>query len=354
MKNRKNRAFSIKILYFVAIFIFLFPMISFSAEISHSGKIFKWRGISLHPKGHAGGDAFLDFCNRVRIMSNGRLDITPYLGGTLVPPKEALDALKNGVVEIGALYGGYNLGKIPEAILECGLIGNMKSYVDEHAFWFYEGGGNKFMRESYSKFNIHFLNVTFGGPIGIISKKPIRKIEDFKGLKVRTAGTNASLIEALGGKTVNFPVTEVYTALQLGTIDAATYSDLSSYVAVGWHEVAKYAISGFFKFHGNTNICVNAASWNSLPNDLKAIVENAAEIACFLHEHYEVGRNAEARQIMEKAGCEIIELPSGDWEKIERIKQEVLTKEAGKSLRTAQAIKMYRDFMLKRGYKKIW
>jgi TRAP-type mannitol/chloroaromatic compound transport system substrate-binding protein len=331
-----------------------FSALSASAQDAPGGKKYKWRGICLHPQGHAGGDSFVDFCDRVRKMSNGRLDITPHLGGTLVPPKEGLDALKNGVVEVGVLYGGYNLGKMPEATLECGLIGNMESYEEEHAFWYYDGGGNKFMRESYAPFKVHFLGISLGGPIGLLSKKPIRKIADFKGLKVRTAGTNASLMEVLGAKTINIPVTEVYTALQLGTADAATYSDLSSYVAVGWHEVAKYAYPGFFKFHGNTNICVNQSAWNSLPDDLKAIADNASEISCFLHEHYEVARNMGARQTMEKAGCEIVKLPAADLAKIEQLKQEVWTKEAGKTARTAQAIKMYREYMLKRGYPKTW
>ncbi len=330
------------------------PVLSAAVKETKSTAEFKWRGICLHPPGHAGADSFVDFCDLVRKMSNGRVDITPNLGGTVVPAAEGLDALKNGVVEVGALYGGYNLGKIPEGTLECGLIGNMESYVDEHDFWYYEGGGNKFMRESYVPFKIHYLGVNFGGPIGLLSKKPIRKIADFKGLKVRTAGTNALLMEALGAKAVNIPVTEVYTALQLGTVDAATYSDLSSYVAVGWHEVAKFAYPGFFKFHGNTNICLNMAAWKSLPNDLKAVLENAAEISCYRHERYEVGRNIEARQIMEKAGCEIVKLPAADLAKIEQMKQQVWTKEAGKGGRTAQAIKMYREYMLKRGYPKAW
>lgn len=346
----------LNIRFLLVIFIILSAFMvspAVSAEKGSTSK-FKWRGICFHPQGHAGADSFVDFCERVKMMSNGRLEITSYLGGTLVPAKEAMDALKNGVVEVAVLYGGYNLGKMPEATLECGLIGNMQSYVDEHDFFYYDGGGNKFMRESYAPFNIYYLGVSFGGPIGLISKKPIRKIADFKGLKIRTAGTNADLVEALGAKTVNIPVTEVYTALQLGTVDASTYSDLSSYAAVGWHEVAKYALPGFFKFHGNTNICVNMAAWKSLPDDLKAIMDNAGEIACFLHEHYEVGRNVEARKIMERAGCEIISLPAADKEQIEKMKQKVWDEEMKKSPRTAQAIKMYREFMLKRGYPKVW
>ena len=334
----------------IALFLSSTNVLSAPAE----GKTYKWRGACFHPQGHAGGDSFVEFCTRVRKMSNGRLDITPYVGATLIPAKESTDALKNGVVEVAVLYGGYNLGKMPEATLECGLIGNMESYVDEFDFFYYGGGGNKFMRESYVPFNIHYLGVSFGGPIGILSKKPIKRISDFKGMKVRTAGTNATLMEALGAKTVNIPVNEGYTALQLGTVDAITYSDLSSYVAVRWHEVAKFAISGFFKYHGNTNVCVNMAAWKSLPDDLKAIMENAMEIECFLHEHNEVGRNIEARNIMEKAGCQIIKLPAEDLNKLEKMKQAVWDTEAKKSARTGQAIKMYREFMLKRGYSKLW
>jgi len=356
MRVKRPSVLGVCVIAILAIFISfsVVPSVSAADKNIDLQKTFKWRGNCFHPAAHAGGRAFKDFCDLVRNMSGGRLDITPYLGGTILKGADSFDGLKNGIVEVAALYSGYHQGKVPETFTESGANGVMPLYLDEHDFWWYEGGANDYMREVYKKYNIYYLGINLAGPIGLMSKVPIRSTDDFKGLKIRTGGSLALVSEALGAKTVNTPIGEAYTALQLGTVDAATYSDLSSFVAMGWHEVAKYAVTGCFKTHGATNISVNLKAWDSLPDDLKAIMLTAGEISCLLHERYEVADNIEAKKIIEKAGGEVIKFSPEEMEKVAIARNKALDALAEKNPRYKEGIELYREFYLKRGYKKNW
>ena len=91
--------------------------------------------------------------------------------------------------------------------------------------WYYHRGGLDMLREAYAKFNVYPVGVSWWGVESIVSKKPIKTIDDFKGLKVRTPqGMIAEILTKLGASIVVLPGGEVYSALDKGVVDAADWA----------------------------------------------------------------------------------------------------------------------------------
>ena len=109
----------------------------------------------------------------------------------------------------------------------------------------------------------------------ITTNKPIEKAADLAGLKLRVPGAPAlvSLFTALGASPVSMQFGEVYTSLQTKIVDGQE-NPLSVIDAGKFYEVQKYCAITNHVWDGY-HICANAASWNRLPNDIKAIVAKA-------------------------------------------------------------------------------
>jgi TRAP-type C4-dicarboxylate transport system substrate-binding protein len=112
-------------------------------------------------------------------------------------------------------------------------------------------------------------------PSDILSKKPIRKLEDLQGMKIGAQGFSPDVAKALGVALVNLPYPELYTALQQGIIDAVFWVD-AGFVPFKLHEVAKYhtalALTG-----GGAWTCYNTEAVAKLPPDIRQVFTRGME-----------------------------------------------------------------------------
>lgn len=249
------------------------------------------------------------FAEDVEAMSGGRIKIQLLTGGSVVPALEVPDAVRKGIVQMGHTWVGYDLGKDPVSNLFGGYTGGMESVPFIH--WIYAGGG----KELWSKWRMEKFGVV-GMPCGIRppevflhSHKPVRTLDDFKGLKVRASGSWGEIIPKLGASVVMLPGGEVFQALERHVIDATEWASPGENVASGLHEIAKYVIvPGAHQPATPFELVVNKQTWEELPDDLKAIIEHAAELATF-KSWYRIGRlDMGALDAFKKAGNEIIYL----------------------------------------------
>ncbi len=221
------------------------------------------------------------FADNVRAMSNGRMDIETFSSGALMPYEEYFDAVRGHVVELSESGGSYWTGKDKAlaAIDQSSII--IGDYPRTFA-WFWQGGGLELAREAYAKWGIYYLGshaYTFAGEC-IVSKIPIRTIEDCKGLKIRAPDPlMASVWESVGADVMVFPGAEVYTALSTGLIDAADWSSPSANFQMGYAEICPYySRPGDYYAGGWGDLMIAMDTWNALPEDLKAILEQAARV----------------------------------------------------------------------------
>jgi TRAP-type mannitol/chloroaromatic compound transport system substrate-binding protein len=233
----------------------------------------RWRAQAMWSASETTYKAFEDFCKRVGAASGGRLEIQPFSAGAVVGVFESLDAVSAGVLDAQSTAPVYWAGK------DAGfsMIGDL-NFAYQHPWqaeaWYYYRGGLDMLREAYAKFNVYPVGVSWWGQEALVSKKPLKTVEDFKGLKVRTPqGMFAEIISKLGASVIVVPGGEVYSALDKGVVDAADWGTESMNFRMGFFEVAKTSVRIGHSMPSQ-EFAVNKGKWDALPADLKAIVSS--------------------------------------------------------------------------------
>jgi len=248
-----------------------------TAPAVQAQQVIRWRITSSFPKSldtlYGAAEVF---AKAVNAASNGRMNVTAHPPGELVPAFGVVDAVQKGTVEGGHTAPYYFFGKDETFALDCAVPFGMNSR--QMTGWYYHGNGLKLTREFYRQYDIvNFAAGNTGVQMGGWFRKEIKSVEDLKGLKFRVGGFAGRVLERLGVVPQNIPGGEIYQALEKGTIDAAEWVGPYDDLKLGFYKVAKqYYYPGFWEGGPQLSIYINAKAWDALPNDLKAIVEQAA------------------------------------------------------------------------------
>ncbi len=236
----------------------------------------KWRMATSWPKNLPGpGVTAQRICDRVALMSGGRFQIKLYASGELVPALGVFDAVSDGTAEMGHTASFFWQGKAPAAVyftaFPFGLL------PQEHIAWIEQGGGQALWDELYAPFGIKPLMAgNTGIQMGGWFKRDINGLTDLKGLKIRMPGLGGEVMRRLGATPVSLPPSELFQALQTGVVDATEFLGPWSDRAMGFHQAAKsYYTPGFHEPNGTGEALFNLDAMNALPEDLRAILEEA-------------------------------------------------------------------------------
>ena len=285
----------------------------------------RWRMVTTWPKGFPGlgaGAAHLaDLINRT---SGGRLQVTVYGAGELVPAFEAMDAVANGTADLG--HGGpyYWKGKA-EATQFLSAV-PFGFTVQEQNAWYEFGGGQELADKIYRGFGCKFFsagNTTaqMGGWFNV----EISSIDDLKGLKMRIPGLGGEVMRSAGVNVVNIPGGALFTSIKSGAIDAlewvGPYNDLAFglyqgadyYYYPGWHEPAA-CIDCF----------INLERWEELPNDLQEIVAACCRAANgTMVSEFTARNNAALNVLTSRHGVQLRHFPDEVLQELARLTKEV-------------------------------
>ncbi|MEH6367882.1 MAG: TRAP transporter substrate-binding protein [Pseudomonas marincola] len=237
---------------------------------------FHWKMVTAWPKNYPGlGTAAERLAERIATMSNGRLTIKVYAAGELVPALEVFDAVSRGTAEIGHGAAYYWKGKVPAAQFFTAVPFGLSA--SEMNAWLSKGEGQKLWDEAYAPYGVKPLVVgNTGMQMGGWYNKEINSLDDLKGLKIRMPGLGGEVLSRLGATTVNLPGGEVFTALETGAIDATDWVSPYNDLAFGLNKSAKYYyFPGWQEPQAVLELLVNQKALDSLPADLKAILEEA-------------------------------------------------------------------------------
>ena len=180
-------------------------------------------------------------CKAITRASGGRLEVRPFVGGSVVPAYKEVDAIDQNVLQMAYTCPMYNLDKWKAA----GLISSRPGGLPGEALrsWFDYAGGAELMNKMMDGYNV----MTFRGALSPLpaevffhSKVRLDSMADIKGLKARCMGDGGEILKRMGAATVIIPGGELYEAMQRGTIDAFEYSTLASNWTMHFNEVAKY------------------------------------------------------------------------------------------------------------------
>lgn len=261
----------------------------------------RWKMVMPWSKGLLFYDIAAHFCDSVRLASAGRLDIKPFSAGELVPAMQCFDAVSKGSAQVGHDWPGYWKGKNEAFVAFASVPFGLDA--EGYNIWLYEKGGLEMMQELYGKFNLFALpGGQCGQEMGLSSNKRATKMEDFKGMRVRTPGWYMDILNNLGASVSPLPGGEVYLALERGVIDAAEFSSPAINYPMGFDEITKYAIQpGVHQPGIQCALFFNQDAYDKLPEDLKWIIDICAKETQLWSYNWINGLNAEAiRRFKEK------------------------------------------------------
>lgn len=249
------------------------------------------------------------FAEKIALLTDGRIQVQVFPAGTLGEALKVSETVESGVAEAGHTWMGYDWGKDKTTVVFGGFAGSMDSERMLH--WLYEGGGVEMQRQfRMEKFGVVSMPLFIRTAEAFLhSRKPVRTMEDLKGLKLRTAGAWLEISKDLGAAPVTMPGGEVYTALERGAIEATEWGTLYENISSGFYKIAKYVIiPGVHQPVAPFELMINKDAWNALSDRDKTLVEQAAKLVTF-ESWLTIGdEDARALKFYREQGNEIIEL----------------------------------------------
>jgi len=262
------------------------------------------------PPTHGQCKAGVSWAKEVEKRTNGMVKITVFPAGTLTKANQCYDGVVKGISDLGMSCFAYTRGRFPvmEAIdLPHGYPnGRVATRV---ATEFYK------QMDPVELKDVKVLYIHAHGPGLLHTKKPVRKLEDLKGLKIRSTGLSAKVSAALGAVPVAMPQSSTYEALQKGVVEG-TFTPIET--LKGWKqgEVIKYTTdcSGV----GYTTamfVVMNLKKWNSFPADIQKTIEEINEEWVDVHGKTWDKGDLEGRDFTLSIGNEIIPLSAKESSK---------------------------------------
>ncbi len=223
------------------------------------------------PPVHAMNAKAEEWCKEIEKRTNGKVKITYFPGGTLVPAVQTYDGVVNGIADIGLHTQQYSTGRFPltELMYLPIRVKSSRQASKMLMAWY-----DKFKPKEYddTKVLYHFST----GPICFQSIKPIGSIKDIKGMKIRGGGDSAKIISALGGTPVSIPMADSYDGFQRGVIQGTLQA---AEVLKGWRFgdlIKSYMINEGIGAPQTFVVVMNKGKWSSLPPDVKKIFEEVS------------------------------------------------------------------------------
>ncbi|WP_417567730.1 TRAP transporter substrate-binding protein DctP [Marinobacter sp.] len=312
-----------------------------------------WKIQSVWDAGTVGYDLFEDWCNGMEDKSGGELIFKCFPAKAVAADSNSLfDSVRSGVLQGMNPFTLYWSGKIPASV----FLSSYPGGPDQPHQWdtmFYSLGMLEKTREIYEKFGLFYV-----GPIQhdaniIHSKKPINSLDDLQGLKLRVPGGMVSeVFQAFGAATVSLPGSDIFPALEKGTIDAADYVGPAVNWELGFSQVTDYIMFGppgvmsIYQPVDLMDLTVNLRAWKALDPKLQQLVED--EVRIYSQKHYLTiqKRNVEAMKKFKDAGDTVTRLSQEDLNEWRRKAIPIWYKWANKDESAREIFDMQVEYMM--------
>lgn len=297
-----------------------------------------WKIQSTWDAGTVGYTLFEEWCKSIEEKTGGELKIKPFPAKSVAADNNALfDAVRTGVLQGMNPFTLYWSGKIPASV----FLSSYPAGPDQPHQWdtmFYSMGMLEKTREIYKKLGLFYVGPIHHDANIIHSKKPVNSLDDLKGMKIRLpGGMVAEVFQKFGVSTVSLPGSDIFPALEKGTIDAADYVGPAVNYELGFSQVTNNILFGppgvmsVYQPVDLMDLTVNLRAWNKLSPKVQKIVED--EVRNYSQRHFLTiqKRNIAAMEKFKAEGSEISRLSQDDVKKFRQAAIPVWYKWANKN-----------------------
>jgi len=301
---------------------------------------------TFFPATHVQAILAAEWGKEVEKRTNGAVKVTLFPGGTLTPAPQCYDGVVKGISDVGMSVLSYTAGRFPlmEVIdMPLGYKNGTQATRLINAFY------GKFQPKELSDTQVMYLMAH--GPGIVNTKKPVTKLEDLKGMKIRCTGTSAEVVKHLGGTPVAMAQNETYDALQKGVVDGAM-SPIETMKGWKFAEVVKSSTLNYGSAYSlGFFIVMNKQKWNSLPKDVQATIQKINEEWIEKSARAWDQSDKEGLEFTKSKGNQVITLSKQEDDRwagmVAPILGEYVQKMKGKSLPGDEALKFCQDWLKK-------
>ncbi len=234
--------------------------------------VIRMKYASFMPPTHPISQLSEQWCRELEKRTNGRVKVAYFPAGTLVSANQTYDGVVKGIIDIGWSIMSYTPGRMPLSeviVLPLGYKSGGQATRMANAFY------QKFKPKEYDDVKLFYLHAH--GPGWFHTKGPVNKIEDLKGLRIKSDANTSKVVAAAGASPTTMPMLETYDALKRGLADGVL---LPMETLKGWKfgEVCKHTYVNHGNAYGNGFfVAMNKQTWNSLPKDIQQIIDKLNE-----------------------------------------------------------------------------
>jgi TRAP-type C4-dicarboxylate transport system substrate-binding protein len=321
---KKNIWISIVFIFAAAWIVTTFPTVSSAQTTNLTYSVF-------FPPTHGQSKAAAEWAKEIEKRTNGRVKINVFAGGTLTPADQTYDGVVKGISDLGMSCFAYTRGRFP--VME--ILDLPMGYPNGRT-------ATRVANDFFTKIrpkelnDVKLLYIHAHGPGLLHTLKPVRTLQDMKGMKIRSTGLSAKIVEMLGAVPVAMPQGGTYEALQRGVVDG-TFTPIET--LKGWKqaEVIKYTTdSSGIGYTTAMFVVMNLKKWNALPKDIQDIFEAVSRQWIDIHGQTWDSLDEEGRKYTLSLGNQILSMSKQEnarWKKaVAPIVQDYIKSADGKGL----------------------
>ena len=250
-----------------------FLMVSCSTAPAAPAKVYKFTYNNFFPPTHNNSILAEMWINEIQKKTNGAVQISYLPGASLTTAAKVYDGVVTGISDIGFSVVAYTPGVFPATELIDMPQGYPSGYVATKVSNDYY---NKFKPAEFDKVHVFYFYAT-GPQVVFSTKKAVNKLEDLKGMVLRSTGVGSSIATALGATGYAAAQNEAYELMSKGVIDG---SIAPREVLLGWKqaEVVNYVTECLdIGSVSNMYVVMNKDKWNSLPADIQKVFTETSQ-----------------------------------------------------------------------------
>ncbi|MBU2026729.1 MAG: TRAP transporter substrate-binding protein [Proteobacteria bacterium] len=289
------------------------------------------------PATHGQAKAGEAWAREIEKRTNGQVKINVLAGGALTPADQCFDGALKGISDIGMSCFAYTRGRFPVMeVLDLPMgypNGRVATRVANEFF-------RKFMPKELAEVKLLYIHAH--GPGLLHTKQPVTTLEQLKGMKIRSTGLSAKVTEALGAVPVAMPQGQTYESLQKGVVEG-TLAPMET--LKGWKQGEVIKSTTDCSDIGYTTamfVVMNLKKWNSLPADVRKVMEEVSAQWIDLHGKVWDQIDQEGREYTLSLGNKIVSLSTEEnnrWKKAVRpIIDDYVKEVSAKGLPAQQAV----------------
>ena len=274
--------------------------------------------------------------------ANGEMVIELYNADQLVPHGELFRALQKGTIDAVQSDDDSIAAPVDVSVFAAYFPLCSRYSLDVPVLWNWYGL-DKIWEEAYAEVKgVTWLSAGAWDPCNFATRKPIRHMEDFKGLRMYMFPTGGRFMQQFGVVPMALPYEDVQMALQTGELDGVAWSGITEDYTVGWADVTKYYLTNPVSGAWMGSYFANTKKWEAVPDHLKALFRLSMDSSHYYRQHWYWWGEAHYRT---KGGkLKLTSIPKKEWKVVEDAALKYRDKIAAKSPRNAKVVKILKEY----------